>query len=151
MDELNRMGIKLVMVSIGKPEIGTQLINHLEFANGEDYLFVDPVNALYDDLDLNRGVQRTFFNPATPLSFLNRLTKANGTQELGEILSKWNKAFFIPPKEEQAFLQGGTFVFADTKTVFAHYDPSTAVHAPVDRVMELAMEQLEKETATEIS
>lgn len=91
MDELNRMGIKLVMVSIGKPEIGTQLINHLEFANGEDYLFVDPVNALYDDLDLNRGVQRTFFNPATPLSFLNRLTKANGTQELGEILSKWNK------------------------------------------------------------
>lgn len=91
MDELKIMGIKLVMVSIGKPEIGKQLIDHLELAHGEEYLFVDPTNGLYDDLDLNRGVQRTFFNPATPLSFLDRFSKPEGTKELKEILFKWNK------------------------------------------------------------
>jgi hypothetical protein len=90
-DELERMGIKLVMVSIGKPEIGRQLIDHLEFANGEQYLFVDPENALYDNLDLNRGVKRTFFSPSTPLSFLDRLSKPDGAKELKEILFKWSK------------------------------------------------------------
>jgi hypothetical protein len=94
-DELERLGIKLVMVSIGKPEIGRQLIDHLELVKGEEYLFVDPENALYDDLDLNRGVQRTFFNPSTPLSFLDRFSKPDGTKDLMEILSKWNKGMFV--------------------------------------------------------
>jgi hypothetical protein len=90
-DELEKMGIKLVLVSIGKPEIGRQLIDHLEFANGEEYLFVDPENALYDNLDLNRGVKRTFFSLSTPLSFADRLSKPDGFKDLGEILSKWSK------------------------------------------------------------
>lgn len=148
MDELESVGIKLVMVSIGKPGIGKELIQHLGFVNGEHYLFVDPENALYDDLDLNRGVQRTFFNPNTPFSFLERFTKPDGTRELGEILSKWSKAFYIPPKQSQAFLQGGTFVFQGDRTVFAHYDPSTAAHASVESVLELAMGRLTKETAS---
>lgn len=91
MDELERVGIKLVMVSIGKPEIGRQLIDHLEFAEGEQYLFVDPENALYDNLDLNRGVKRTFFSLSTPLSFADRLSKPDGAKDLMEILSKWSK------------------------------------------------------------
>jgi hypothetical protein len=90
-DELEKMGIKLVMVSIGKPEIGRQLIDHLEFAKGEQYLFVDPENALYDNLDLNRGVKRTFFSLSTPLSFVDRLSKPDGAKDLAEILSKWSK------------------------------------------------------------
>lgn len=89
-DELEAKGVKLVMVSIGKPEIGRELIEHLEFKGGENYLHVgmynfcfdvliltscspthlptrsyffpfptcqDPKNALYDSLDLNRGVK----------------------------------------------------------------------------------------------
>jgi hypothetical protein len=28
------------MISIGKPEIGKELVAHLELTNGEDYLFV---------------------------------------------------------------------------------------------------------------
>ena len=40
MDELENLGVKLVMVSIGKPEIGKELIQHLEFQNGENYLYV---------------------------------------------------------------------------------------------------------------
>lgn len=46
-------------------------------------------------------------------------------------------AFYIPPKQAQALLQGGTFVFDGPKTLFAHYDPSTAAHASIDRVLEI--------------
>jgi hypothetical protein len=60
-------------------------------------------------------------------------------------------AVFTPPKQNQAFLQGGTFVFDNAKTIFAHYDPSTAAHASVDRVMELAMVRLEKQAVAEES
>jgi hypothetical protein len=44
-------------------------------------------------------------------------------------------AFYIPPKPDQAFLQGATFVFMGPRTVFAHYDPSTAAHASIDEVI----------------
>jgi len=146
-NELEGMGIRLVMVSIGKPGKGQELIQHLALgAKGSDYLFVDPENALYDALDLNRGVQRTFFHPGTPFAFLDRFTRDNGTKDLGNVLSKWSKAVYIPPKQEQAFLQGGTFVFDGEKTLFSHYDPSTAAHANIDRVMEIASEASKKRT-----
>jgi hypothetical protein len=100
-------------------------------------------------LDLNRGIKETFFTPTTPLSFLDRFTKKDGMTNLVEVLSKWNKgesyylvhsvltsvydfannshhgsplAFYIPPKQSQAFNQGGTFIFNGEKTIFAHYD-----------------------------
>lgn len=48
-------------------------------------------------------------------------------------------AFYIPPKQAQALLQGGTFVFRGTKqTLYTHYDPSTAVHASIDKVLQIA-------------
>jgi hypothetical protein len=47
-------------------------------------------------------------------------------------------AFFIPPKQAQALLQGGSFVFHGSTTIYAHYDPSTAAHASIDRVLEVA-------------
>jgi hypothetical protein len=50
-------------------------------------------------------------------------------------------AFFTPPKQEQAFLQGGTFVFSGPRTLFAHYDPSTAAHASIDEVVEIAKQE----------
>lgn len=125
------------MVSIGKPEVGKQLIEHLEVKNGEDFIFADPENRVYDDLHLNKGVQATFFNPATPFAIRDRLFDGN-SKELFEVLSKWMGAFFIPPKREQAFIQGGTFIFDNTRTVYAHYDESTAAHADMRYVMRLA-------------
>jgi AhpC/TSA antioxidant enzyme len=89
--ELASNNIRLVLVSVGKPHVAKQLIQHLEFANGEEHLFVDPTNELYDSLDLNRGVQRTFFNANTAFAFLDRFTKTDGTKELGEVLSKWSQ------------------------------------------------------------
>jgi hypothetical protein len=83
------------MVSIGSPEKGRQLIQHLEIPSGEDYLFVDPVNALYDAISLNRGVDRTFFNINTPLAFVERLTKEDGMKDLVNILGKWSKGMWV--------------------------------------------------------
>lgn len=51
----------------------------------------DPENTLYDDLDLRRGVQETFFSPSTPFAFLDRFTKKDGMKDLFEVLGKWNK------------------------------------------------------------
>lgn len=165
------MGVQLAMVSIGRPEKGKQLMEHLGIMNGDQLLFVDPENVLYDALDLNRGIYRTFFNMNTPLAFLDRFTRDGGTKELGEILPKWTKgttdvfvvdeasiprshllplfapAFYIPPKQEQALRQGGTFVFRGSDTLFAHYDPSTASHASIDRVMEIVKKEVKTITA----
>lgn len=131
--------VQLVMVSIGKPEVGKDLVAHLGLRDGENYLFVDPDNEIYDDLDLNRGIKETFFSPSTPLSFLDRFASKGGMNELTEVMSKWNKAFYIPPKQSQAFNQGGTFVFSGPKTLFAHYDESTGAHAKVSDVVRLAV------------
>ena len=62
------------------------------------YYTIDPENALYDDLDLRRGVKETFFSPSTPFAFLERFTKKDGMKELGEVLSKWNKACLCSTK-----------------------------------------------------
>ena len=84
------------MVSIGKPHVGKQLIEHLEIPNGKDYLYVDPDNALYDDLLLNKGIKETFFSPGTAFAFLDRFTKKDGMKELSNVLSKWSKGTASP-------------------------------------------------------
>ena len=135
----------LVIVSIGKPEVGLELVQHLGIEDGSDFLFVDPSNQVYDNLDLNRGVDVTFFNPATPLAFGNRLLQGKGllSKELGEVLGKWKDAFYIPPKSDQAFYQGGAFIFSEGKspsTVYAHYDQATAAHAPPSEMVDRAIQ-----------
>ena len=42
--------------------------------------------------------------------------------DLNDVLGKWGDAFIIPPKQAQAFNQGGMFVFDGDETVLAHYD-----------------------------
>uniref|UniRef100_A0A7R9ZK69 Uncharacterized protein n=1 Tax=Craspedostauros australis TaxID=1486917 RepID=A0A7R9ZK69_9STRA len=127
------------MVSIGLPEKAAILIDHLGLGSrGAEYLFVDPTNKIYDKLYLNRGVKETFFTPSTPYAFLERFLKPGGMNEFGEVMSKWNKAIFIPPKQSQAFLQGGTFVFDQQQTLLAHYDESTGAHSDIDHVIAIA-------------
>ena len=82
--------ITLIMVGIGKPSVGKELVEHLGIPNGEQFIFADPENALYDDLDLNRGVATTFFSPATPYAIRDRLWNGD-TKEIGEVLQKWSK------------------------------------------------------------
>lgn len=138
------------MISIGKPEIGAKLCDHLGIKGGEELIFVDPENQLYDDLDLNRGVVRTLFNPATPESILERM-KNNDAALLGEVLGKWSKAFFIPPKMDQGYIQGGSFVFDCDQTLLAHYDVSTGAHADINTVIDTARKAAEARNLCEAS
>jgi hypothetical protein len=89
--ELLARDVRLVLVSVGRPEVGRELVEHLGFRDGNKYLFVDPTNALYDALDLNRGVRRTFFSADTAFAFLDRFARKDGTKDLQGVLSKWSK------------------------------------------------------------
>ena len=84
------------MVSIGVPEKGRQLIQHLQLPTEEfrNILFVDPENTLYDTLELNRGVQRTFMNFNTPFSFVRRFKEKDGMKDLLSVLSNWKDGTF---------------------------------------------------------
>ena len=151
--------VTLTMISIGVPEKAQALIQHLELERRygtHTMLYVDDIqNTIYDALQLNRGIQRTFFHRATPLSFLQRFQTSmnslssssslptsssnNPNRDLIHVLSKWKDAVYIPPKSSQALLQGGTFVLRDQQTLYAHYDPSTAAHAPISTVLDIAV------------
>jgi len=138
------------MVSIGKPEVAKTLIDHLgldddpnrnsnsnsnsNIRKAEEYFFVDPENDLYDRLDLNRGIQN-LITWGTSFSFLDRFLTKGGMNELFEVLLKWNKAIYIPPKQEQSLIQGGTFIFDGNTTLLAHYDESVAAHIDPESVI----------------
>lgn len=132
-----------MVVSIGKPEIGKKLIDHLEVENGEDWIFCDPENKLYDALELVRGIDTTFFSIETPLAFRDRFFGSNGRtdgmKDLLDVLGKWKDAVYIPPKQEQAFQQGGTFVFKGADTTFAYYDAAVGTHLEVSRAVDEAL------------
>jgi len=133
----------LVVISIGKPEIGKKLIDHLEVTNGEEWIFVDPANILYDALELNSGIETTFFSPDIPFAFRDRFFGMNGrkdgTKDLFDVLGKWKDAVYIPPKTEQAFQQGGVFVFKGADTAFAYYDAGAGTHLEVSKAVAEAL------------
>merc|ERR1712241_1373104 len=138
--ELSDDGINLIVVSIGTTENLRRLVDHLSLSKiMTENLYVDHENVYYDALHLKKGLKETFFSPSTSFSFLKRFTTKDGTKELGEALSKWNKAVYVPPKQDQALYQGGTFIFdGNEKTVFVHYDEGTGAHSDIEQVIDLA-------------
>lgn len=140
------------MVSIGTPEVGHKLLVHLGVdAAGQEFVYADPDNATYDELDLNRS----FMTPATAFAFRDRIFGGR-MGELYEALGKWKDAFYIPPQRAQAFNQGATFVLwngngndddesqsqqTQPRVVFAHYDEAVGAHAEHDFVIKLAMDE----------
>ena len=83
-----------------------------------------------------RGLQ--LVSPATPYAILDRLTSSK-MGDLNSVLGKWGDAFIIPPKQSQAFNQGGLFVFDGDDSVFVHYDASTGAHGDLDRAVAVAL------------
>lgn len=118
------------------------LVEHLEVDNGEEWIFVDPENVLYDALQLNSGVETTFLSVETPFAFRDRFFGTNGRKDgmkdLLGVLGKWKDAIFIPPKQEQAFQQGGAFVFKGKDTAYAYYDAAAGTHLEVAKAVEEA-------------
>lgn len=138
----------MAVVSIGVSEKAQALLKHLDIQNGNEWLFCDPDNIVYEALDMNNSVASTFFSPETPYAFRDRIFGLNGRkdglQDLFNVLSKWKDAAYVPPKQEQAFQQGGAFIFRGIDTVYAHYDASAGAHIPVDDLVRLALEAKEK-------
>ena len=122
-------------VGIGTSEKAHLVADHVGYSR--DKLLADPENFLYDALQLNSGLQRTFFNPSTPYAILDRLT-SNKMGDLNGVLGKWGDAFIIPPKQSQALNQGGLFVFDGDASAFVHYDASTGAHGDLDRAVAVA-------------
>ena len=123
-------------MGIGTSEKARLVADHVGYST--DKLLADPDNLLYDALQLNSGLQRTFFNPATPYAILDRLT-SNGMADLNDVLGRWGDAFIIPPKQSQALNQGGLFVFDGDDSVLVHYDASTGAHGDLDRAVAVAL------------
>ena len=135
--------MSLVLISIGVPEKAKALMKHLGVDDGQEWFFVDPENLLYIVLELNSGIASTFGSLDTPFAFRDRIFGTGGREDgmdtLFEVLGKWNEAVYIPPKQEQAFQQGGAFIFQGGNTVFAHYDGGAGAHVEVGKVVDKAI------------
>lgn len=133
------------LVSIGKPEIGMELCNHLGIDGGDAWIFADPENDAYDRLQLNRGWD-TMLRPATAFRFRDRIFGGGkgSLDQLFEVLGKWKDAVYVPPKFEQSTNHGGTFIFNGDAVVFAHYDESPGTHADTFESVGMAIHEASK-------
>lgn len=136
-------------MSVGTPEVGRKLLDHLGIVD-DDFVYADPDNGLYDDLDLNRGVA-TLMAPATAYRFRDRIFKEGNLAPLFQVLARWKDAVYLPPQPQQAFLQGGTFVLGQDRTVLAHYDESTGTHLSDARACAVALEEARRTTSLSAS
>ena len=117
---LDAAGVKLIAVSIGTPERALDFVRETEFP--PENLFADPDAASYDALRLNASLAN-FSQKSTPEGIAARWQK-DGARDLLGVLRRWKP--WIPPKPEQGFQQGGTFVFDGVEPRYRFYDPSTA-------------------------
>mmetsp|Transcript_10439 Transcript_10439/g.21469 ORF Transcript_10439/g.21469 Transcript_10439/m.21469 type:complete len:107 (+) Transcript_10439:596-916(+) len=100
---------------------------------------------------LKKSVEATFFNPATPIAISRRIfndpfkpwlgfrsqSTPGGTSSILKVLSGWlpDGRAIIPPSQDQAFNQGGFFVFGEGGELrLAHVDRGTGDHVELERV-----------------
>mmetsp|Transcript_23511 Transcript_23511/g.60131 ORF Transcript_23511/g.60131 Transcript_23511/m.60131 type:complete len:85 (+) Transcript_23511:513-767(+) len=69
-----------------------------------------------------------------------------GLGDLQDILSRWQP--WLPPKQDQAFNQGGAYVFEGSRVLFSHHDPSTGSHADFQKLLGTSLTMLDKECDT---
>lgn len=134
---LDARGVKLLLVSIGTWERSAEFAEKTGFPR--DALFADPDAATYAALGLVKGVRQTFFGSETAFSFLRRMRQPGGMDDLKDVMRVWTKGpLWVPPKQDQAFQQGGMFVFDGTQCVFSHKDQATGAHADFAEVLGIA-------------
>lgn len=93
-------------------------------------------SATYEALGLVKGVGQTFLSWDTPLAIKRRMDSGQ-TKDLQDVLSRWEP--WIPPKQDQAFQQGGVLVFEGSRLLFSHYDKATADHADLKMVLGVSL------------
>ena len=83
--------VKFALISIGMPDTGIKLCNHLGIENGEEWIFADPENSAYDQLRLNKG-WNTMISPATAFRFRDRIfggSKGGSLDRVSRLLLSW--------------------------------------------------------------
>lgn len=96
MSLLAKNNVKLSLISIGTPETGRKLLDHLGIANNAngsssgdneeegEWIFADPENNAYDKLALNRGWD-TMVRPATAFRFRDRIFGGGKSASLDQV------------------------------------------------------------------
>ncbi len=77
------------LISIGKPEVGLSLCEHLGVRDGMDWIYADPNNGLYDALMTNRGWD-SMIRPATALRFKDRIFGGKEGGSLDQVRERGN-------------------------------------------------------------
>lgn len=134
--KLEAAGVKLFLVSIGTWERSIEFAEVTGFPR--DALLADPDSVTYEALGLVKGVRQTFFGSETAFSFLGRMRKPGGMSDLKDVLSRWKP--WIPPKQDQAFQQGGMFIFDGELCVWSHFDQATGAHADFADILGVAQQ-----------
>ena len=135
--------IGLSVISIGKPEVGKAVTEHLNLEDANLWVYSDPDSALYSTMDLNGGLGN-FITMDTAYTFRDRIlgNRQDGLSDFKDVMKKWQNAFYKPPRDDQAFQQGGVLIFAgeQDQLFFAHYDASTGAHVEAEVVFEKAFD-----------
>ena len=131
---LDEHRVNLYFVSIGTPERGIEFCARNGFP--ESRMLADPASQLYAALGLRKSVQATFFDRATPEAMWAQM-QSGKIEDLTSVLREWiGYKLWIPPKQDQAFQQGGVFVFEGDEGVFAWRDRATGDHVDFDLVLQ---------------
>lgn len=123
----------MYFVSIGSAARGVEFCERNMFP--ESRMLADPESQLYVALGLKKDLVATFFDRATPVSIW-AMVKDGRIEDLKEVMRVWTKyPLWIPPKQDQAFQQGGVFVFEGERLVWAWRDRATGDHADFGEVL----------------
>lgn len=136
----------MYLVSIGTPERGLEFVEKTGFS--ADRLLADPTSSLYSVLEMKKGVRETFFAKETPFSIWEDI-KSGRIEDLKEVMNVWTKGpLWIPPKQDQAFQQGGVMIFEGSRLLYVHKDPATGAHADLEEVVKVATEGISSSSSS---
>jgi hypothetical protein len=138
---LDKKNVKMYLVSIGTPERGLEFCKQTGFS--PDRLLADPDAAMYPCFGFVKSVQATFFSKETPYAIWRDI-QSGRIQDLKDVMKAWTamKTLWIPPKQDQAFNQGGVVVFEGKNVLYCYKDPATGAHADLDEVVRIALDGL---------
>lgn len=148
---LNKAGIKLFAIGIGSVSSARTFAERTEFP--ANLLLVD--ESQETDAYTAIGTRNTKRDEQGKMMFegiesmwsqkTNDAIQARGRDDLNAVVgSLFKPGIYTPlmPKGPKAmdrtFVQGATFIFDGSKTLFEHYDFSSGAHADLDEVVNLA-------------
>ena len=128
------MNCDVVIVSIGTLERAREFCDENEL--DRRIVHADPEANGHKKLALNSGVRRTLMDAETPKAILRRVN-AGTIGRLASVLKEWKP--WVPPKIDQSFQQGGSFVFKrvgeEVKCVYAFRDEATGANASINEIL----------------